>query len=663
VRAKVDVAVVTWNTADVTVAALRHLLDSDQGCDIRVLVHDNGSSDDTVEALARYVPEADVETCRENLGFARGMNRLLNRSQSPWFFALNSDAWPEPEAISSLVETAERHPRAAAVAPLILRPDGSVEHSTHPFPSVGVALLDATGGRHWMPRRRLRQLSLEGAWRHDRPREVDWAVGAALLMRRDAIDAIGGFDERFFMYVEDLEWCWRARRAGWAVRFDPGAVVRHIGNVSGEKRWGSRRAALEASNLRILLPEFMGDARAATYRGLQALAAAERVALTRIRGQLAEEREWRMLLRTHLGLEEAPQVDLVDPKQPKGGTISEQATGAHAGSKASSGQTSDAVHGGPVVSVVVPTCGRSERLERLIDSLEAQSLERGSFEVVVVNDGSPDDTEEVLAKLAARSSVPLRILNSRTRSGPAAARNKGWRSSSAPIVAFTDDDCVPAPGWLRAGLEAMNGKVGVVVGRTEPPPHQRDLLGEPFCRYVEVDSPKFLETCNVFYQRKDLELVGGFDERFRRPSGEDTHLALAVIANGVKPRFAPEALVHHDVRVGSLREALSESLRWADLPLVVKGRPRARRELAHRWFFWKDTHPPAILAGVGILVSLKWRPAILLVVPWVHHRLRVTRVCDDDLRNARSLPGALALDLCEVATMVRGSLRHRTILL
>ncbi|MGH9305606.1 MAG: glycosyltransferase family 2 protein, partial [Acidimicrobiales bacterium] len=270
-KPQVDVGIVTWNTAELTSEALRRFLDQPSTCDIRLLVHDNASTDGTPEKLARAVPEADVVTCPENLGFAGGMNRLLARSTAPWFLALNSDAWPEPGALAQLVATAESHPRAAAIAPLLLRPDGTTEHSTHPFPSLGIALLDTFEGRRWLPQGYLERLCLEGAWRHDRARQVDWAVGAALLMRREAIADIGGFDERFFMYVEDVEWCWRARERGWEIQFEPAAVVTHIGGASGNRRFGGSRLALEAANLRVFTRNALGPRRSLAYHSVQAL--------------------------------------------------------------------------------------------------------------------------------------------------------------------------------------------------------------------------------------------------------------------------------------------------------------------------------------------------------------------------------------------------------
>jgi GT2 family glycosyltransferase len=654
--------VVTWNTAQLSVEALRRLVETDQGCELRVLVHDNASSDGTAEAIADALPTAEVVRCPENLGFAKAVNRLLARSDAPWFFMLNSDAWPEAGAIGALVQQAEQHPRAAAVAPLLLRPDGSVEHSTHPFPSLATAGIDATGGRRWLPRRVLERLSLEGAWQLDRARTIDWAVGAAMLLRRSAVDDIGGLDERFFMYVEDLEWCWRARRKGWEVHFDPGSVVRHVGGVSGARRFGDNRAALEAANLRVLLDETMGRGRAQCYRALVAVAAGRHLLSARMRGDSGGEAWWRLQIRTTLGV--LPPPAGLGPRRPAevaGGPAVNESEGVDA---TDAGSRIDRP-GRPKVAVAIPTHNRAPLLERLLMALEKQTLPPEEFEVVVVDDGSNDETAGVLARFREATRLNLRTLRADTPRGPAAARNRAWRTTSAPMVAFTDDDCVPDPEWLRAGLAAAGGAARIVVGRTKPPEEQMALAAQPFSRVMDVQSSDLYETCNVFYRRRELETVGGFDERFRRPSGEDTHLGLAVHDLGVEAVFAPDAIVLHDVRPGDLGAALRESLRWADLPLVVKGRPMVRATLLHRWVFWKKTHPPAMAAALGLTVAVATRrPAwLVLMVPWVVHRMHTEPVCADRPGRVVQLPGALALDLCEVATMVRGSVRHRTLLL
>jgi N-acetylglucosaminyl-diphospho-decaprenol L-rhamnosyltransferase len=298
-RPRVDVVVVTWNTRGVTPDALRRLLDADQGTDLRVLVRDNASSDGTAEAVRAAVPEAEVEAGSENLGFAAGVNRLLARTTAPWILLLNPDAWPEPGAVGRLVAAARARPRAAAVAPRILRPDGTLEHSTHPFPSLRVAAITALW-RGRVSRETAWRLMLEGAWMHDRARPVDWAVGAALLLRREALEDVGPLDERFFVYAEDLEWCWRARRRGWEIWFEPAAVVRHIGNVSGALAYADRRAAASMVNTYRFYRRVHGPAAAAAYRALNLLGAGLRYAAARAGGRPGEARYWRSLLAAHL---------------------------------------------------------------------------------------------------------------------------------------------------------------------------------------------------------------------------------------------------------------------------------------------------------------------------------------------------------------------------
>lgn len=295
----VDVGVVTWNTAELTADALRRLLDSDQGCDIRLLVRDNASTDGTVDLLRTRVPEAQIDAGTQNLGFAGGVNTIIARSGAPWLFLLNSDAWPEPGAIGRLVEAAHRHPRAAAVAPRIERPDGALEHSTFPFPSLRVASVVAFRRRR-ISHERAEQLMLEDDWAHDKERRVDWAVGAALLLRREALLDVGGLDESFFMYVEDVEWAWRAARKGWEIWFDPSVVVRHVGNASGAQRYGSKRTNADIANRYRFFRREHGAAAAALYRGINLAGCGLGYLSARRSGNVGEARWWREQLAANL---------------------------------------------------------------------------------------------------------------------------------------------------------------------------------------------------------------------------------------------------------------------------------------------------------------------------------------------------------------------------
>ena len=308
-RPQVDVGVVTWNTRDLTVRALRRLLDTEQGCQIRLLVRDNGSTDGTVPALARSVPEAEVDHDDRNLGFAAGMNRLIRRSSAPWFLLLNSDAWPEPGAVGALVAASRDHPQAAAVAPLLRRPDGSIEPSALPFPSVSTAAFDAVGLSRVMPRRAARRL-IWPAWSHDVARAVDWAIGAALLVPRDAFEAVGLLDESLFMYAEDLEWCWRAHDRGRDVWFEPSAVVVHVGNASGTRAYGERRARAHLYNAYRVYERRHGRSRTLVLGALHMLGTGRALAAAALRRDRGGVGYWRTNLVAHgralKGVEEVP---------------------------------------------------------------------------------------------------------------------------------------------------------------------------------------------------------------------------------------------------------------------------------------------------------------------------------------------------------------------
>jgi GT2 family glycosyltransferase len=314
----------------------------------------------------------------------------------------------------------------------------------------------------------------------------------------------------------------------------------------------------------------------------------------------------------------------------------------------------------PDVSVVVSTYARAGLLPRLLAALERQTLDRGRFEVVIADDGSPDDTPKVLDDLAARTPIDLVVVRAQRNRGPAAGRNLAAARARGRVLAFTDDDCVPDPGWLERGLAAMGGGPTIVVGCTEPAP---DQPRGPFSRTMHVTDARYLATCNVFYRREDFAESGGFDERFRRAAGEDTDLGLRLQERGAEVRYEPGALVHHDVSPSSLRAALRRAASWADIPLLVRRHPSYRRTHLPHPLFWKQSHPRLLLGLLGLALARRWPAALLLLAPWVRFRYAVDPITPGPRRRVATLPGAFAVDAVEVATMVRGSVRHRTLLL
>jgi GT2 family glycosyltransferase len=304
--------------------------------------------------------------------------------------------------------------------------------------------------------------------------------------------------------------------------------------------------------------------------------------------------------------------------------------------------------------VVVATYRRADRLPRLIASLEAQH--HRPAEVVLVDDASHDGTATVLAEIAASAQLPVRVLTREVNGGPAAARETGWRAAQHDLVAFTDDDCVPRPGWLAA----LVGHEGVVVGRTVAAPDQLAQRGV-FSRTVEVADEALGQTCNILYPRAVLTQLDGFDTRLR--TGEDTDLALRAREAGIPVTFAAEAVVEHDVRPSSLAAAVREAWHWSDLPAVVRRHPGLRERLYGR-LWWKPAHPPALLAVAGLLLSRRHPSGLVLALPWLHRRWVIEEVAGvSPRRRAAALPGQLLVDLVEVAAMARGSAEHKTLML
>ena len=224
-RPDVSVVVVTWNARE----HVERCLDSVRGRD--VVVVDNGSTDGTVELVRERFPEARVLE-QENVGMGGGNNAGMRIAEGRYFFLLNSDAWVEADALDRLIAFADEHPNAAVVGPKLQNPDGSLQRSVRGEPTLWRLSTEYFFIRKLAPHTNLLNPLYVGGFAHDAAREVDWLSGAALLVRRDAADAVGLFDEDFFMFSEEVDWQTRFRRAGWTIWFCPDAVVTHIGGAS-----------------------------------------------------------------------------------------------------------------------------------------------------------------------------------------------------------------------------------------------------------------------------------------------------------------------------------------------------------------------------------------------------------------------------------------------
>jgi len=236
------------------------------------IVVDNGSADASVEVARRHGAQV-IE--QENRGFGAGNNTGMRAASGDYFLLLNSDAWVVGDAVERLVEFAEAHPEAAVFGPRLLNEDGTLQRSARGFPSLWRLATEYFFLRKLAPRSTLLNALYAGGFEHDEVREVDWLYGAALLVRRAAADEVGLFDESFFMFGEETDWCYRFRAAGWKVLFFPGAEVVHVGGATHGGR-------LYRENLRSHL-RFL-----AKHRGLREAERARRLLLAalRLRGLL-----------------------------------------------------------------------------------------------------------------------------------------------------------------------------------------------------------------------------------------------------------------------------------------------------------------------------------------------------------------------------------------
>jgi len=198
----------------------------------------------------------------------------------------------------------------------------------------------------------------------------------------------------------------------------------------------------------------------------------------------------------------------------------------------------------------------------------------------------------------APAGLTARFLDRPAPSGPAAGRNLGWRAASAPLVAFTDDDCRPSPRWAEALLAAAGDGV-FVQGRTEADPDEVHLLGG-LARSQSITEPnEIFQTCNMAYPRDLLERLGGFDETL---ATDDTDLAWRARAAGAEAVWAPDALVWHAVFPRHVPQAIAETWRWRHVPALLARHPDQRRLLRYG-FFWKETHARLTLAAAGALAA------------------------------------------------------------
>jgi GT2 family glycosyltransferase len=222
------VAIISFNTSSMLRKCLTALFEACDTVPIEVIVVDNASADGSVEMVRASFPQVQLIANHENVGFGAANNQAISVAQGQYVLLLNSDTIVWPGAIEQLLRQFEGEPTLAAVGPRLMGRDGKWQRSAFRFPSPLVLLLEQLNLARFTSRER----SSSSKPSSDDVLSVDWLIGACLLVRHAALDSLGSFDTRFFMYGEDIDLCYRLRGAGWDIRLVPGAAITHLGGMS-----------------------------------------------------------------------------------------------------------------------------------------------------------------------------------------------------------------------------------------------------------------------------------------------------------------------------------------------------------------------------------------------------------------------------------------------
>ncbi len=328
----------------------------------------------------------------------------------------------------------------------------------------------------------------------------------------------------------------------------------------------------------------------------------------------------------------------------------------------------------PDASVVISVKNRSRMLWDCFEGLAAQTLGRGSFEVLLIDNCSTEDLGPVIQRARAELGLAIRSARTAVDKGPAPARNVGASMALAPILALTDSDCRPHPEWLARGIALFRDEaVAMASGSVLPKPGQPITPTSKITFVTRAEHPTF-PAANLFIRRSVFEALGGFDAAlsFRDPLDRatecaDTDLAWRLIKAGHQRRFDPDAIVYHEVEDLSVKMWLLEGTRLFVLPELVRRHPELRRELlTARVLFY----PPAILIYVGLVLLLAgalFEPWLLAAIPVLLVARGVQRTGTLDPRKLAVFCGRVLLHLPRMmvmsAALLYGSIRFRSLVL
>lgn len=245
--AKISIIILSWNTRDLLARCLDSIDQHKGEIQLEIIVVDNASTDGSQAMLKEKYPQIALLINNQNLGFAKANNQAMQVAQGDYFLLWNSDAFATPGAIQSLLHLAEKEPRAAIVGAQLRNADNTFQSSYSPFPNQWREFLILTGlGRTLLGP----SYPSLGPEEEKGPQVVNYVAGACLLVRRQAFQEVGGLDEGYFMYAEEVDWCYTMAKHDWQVWYQPEAKVIHLGSASSAGRRPQREADLYRSRIR-----------------------------------------------------------------------------------------------------------------------------------------------------------------------------------------------------------------------------------------------------------------------------------------------------------------------------------------------------------------------------------------------------------------------------
>ena len=243
---RMAVAVINWNTRDLLRTCLQSALtDGAQ----EVVVIDNGSYDGSIDMMRREFPSVRLKVLPSNPGYGAASNIAFRLCTAEYVLLLNSDTQIRPGALAALTRALDDQPQVGIIGPRLENPDGSLQRSVFPFPSPFISLFKRQPFAFLVSRLPGLREYYPLNFSHNSQRRVPWVLGAAQAIRREAFDAVRGFDETYVMYYEEVDLCYRMRKAGWETRFDPSSIIMHVGGASTRQRRQEMLVRLTLSSL------------------------------------------------------------------------------------------------------------------------------------------------------------------------------------------------------------------------------------------------------------------------------------------------------------------------------------------------------------------------------------------------------------------------------